>query len=183
MKKNLLMGLVCPIMALASVAAPVFAAASDVPSQQTTQVEYNVVDTGTDPNSGWITTNWVWEVPAAQTFNDGTLSLNGTVAIKPAVEGKVLVLDDGKTIDITLRSGNGFELQNTAKSSIDYQVKKHGEENALTQDANVLNFTAGTSTNTGVSQVLDFVTSSDNLKAAKLTGAHIDTITFTVTAS
>ena len=178
MKKNLLMGLVCPVMALASVATPVFAESPTSGSTQSTRVEYEVK---ADATGSFTTTEWIWEVPADQNFSDTKLTLQGTVRIAPANSdgsNKVLVLTNGTKIDVTLSSANNFALKNTDASAIPYQVKKG--TTLLAQGNNVLNFTAGTSTNTGVSQALDFVTTPDNLKAARLTGAHTDTITFTV---
>ena len=183
MKKNLLMGLVCPVMALTAVVAPVFAESPTSGSTKSTQVEYEVK---ADATGSFTTTEWIWEVPADQNFSDTKLNLQGTVRIAPANSdgsNKVLVLTNGTQIDVTLSSANNFALKNTDASAIPYQVKKGNT--VLTNEAagdknHVLNFTAGTSTNTGVEQPLDFVTTPADLKAAKLTGAHTDTITFTV---
>lgn len=158
---------------------PVFAESPE-PSQNTT-VQFTVADTGDSTQPGWTTTDWVWTVPATQTFIDNALLQQDSVEIKPAVDGKVLVLADGATINVRLNSSNEFKMQSVSagnKSVIPYQVKI--EEDVLSQNANVLNFTAGVSSNKGESQQLTFVTDKDKIKLATVTGAHTDTITFSV---
>ena len=172
-KNKLMMGLIGSAMAASSVMPAAFAAqAADSPASQTTQVEYTVAET-----------EWMWEVPATLTFTMDDVDTAGTVSIKPAVADTVIALAENTKLDITLNSKYGYKLKNDSaldKSVIDYQVKKNGEADALGQDANVLNFTAGTSSNLGVSQDLDFVTTVENLKKATVVGEHKDVITFTV---
>lgn len=93
-------------------------------------------------------------------------------------DGDVIILDEGTTIDITLSSSNGFNLKNTTKSWIPYKVKKN--TSTLLQGSNVLHYEAGLSDNTGVYQELEFQTTAENIKRAKLTGQHTDVITFTI---
>lgn len=168
MKKNILMGLVCPAMALAAVATPVFAAHDP----QSTQVAYTVAGT-----------EWTFSVPATQNFNNGLEYTNQLVEIKPAVDGTVIALDNNTKITIKLHSNNGFKLngENNASSQIPYTVDKG--EAAFTGDTDVLVFTAGTSNNKGISQGLNFKTTADNIKKATVTGTHSDTIVFTATVT
>lgn len=173
MKKKLVMGILCSALAVGSAMAmtpPVMAASPVSGATQTTPVEYEVAET-----------EWTWSVPATQTFTKDSLELPGTVKISPVGEGSVIALAEGTTIDVSINSANNFELKNTDNSTIPYQVKKG--EDVLIQDAGVLSFAAGTSDNTGVEQALTFVTTLDNIKNAKLTGTHTDTITFTVNVS
>ena len=172
MKKNILMGLVCPAMALAAVATPVLAASPVSGAQETTPVKYEVA--GTD---------WTFSVPATQDFKDGLELLDKLVEIKPATEGTVIALDSGTTINITLHSTNGFKLngKDNAKSQIPYTVDMGGD--AFTGDTEVLEFIAGTSNNKGISQGLNFKTTTDNIKKATVTGMHSDSVVFTATVT
>lgn len=176
MKKNILMGLVCPAMALAAVATPVLAASPVSGAQETTPVKYEVA--GTD---------WTFSVPATQTFDDDHLEyLNQLVAIKPAAKGTVIALANNTTISIKLTSQYGFNLVaegiNT-NSKIPYAVKMNGTK--LEGETEVLKFVAGTSANTGIEQGLDFSTTNDanGIKKATVVGTHKDTLTFTATVT
>ena len=165
MKKRIVTSIISAAIAMTMMAMPAMAASPSNGSTLETPVKYTVAET-----------EWKWAVPAAQTFTDSNLSLTGSVSITPV--GDVIALADGTKMDVTLNSANSFALKQTDRSSIAYQVKKGGT--VLSNGNNVLNFTAGTSANTGVSQELAFTTTTENIKAAKLTGLHNDTITFTV---
>lgn len=153
-------------MALAAVATPVFAAHDP----QSTQVAYSVAGT-----------EWTFSVPATQNFNNGLEYTNQLVEIKPAADGTVIALDNNTTITIKLHSTNGFMLngKDNATSQIPYTVDMGGA--AFTKDEDVLVFTAGESDNRGISQGLNFKTTSDNIKLATVTGEHSDSVVFTAT--
>ena len=146
---------------------------------QETQVEYSVGET-----------EWTFSVPAAQTFGTDNLVLTGSaVAISPKNNGDVISLPNGQEISITVDSANNFELHraiNDSKNSvIAYSVYKvNGSEDVLLNKGNtVLTYTAGKSSNTGVSQELKFVTTEQKIQNATITGEHADTLTFTVNVS
>lgn len=176
MKKNILMGLVCPAMALAAVATPVLAESPKTGDKLTTPVQYEV--SGTD---------WLFSVPGTQTFNDENLTyLNQLVKIKPAAEGTVIALANNTTISIKLKSKYGFNLvaeDINTNSQIPYAVKMNGTK--LEGETEVLKFVAGTSPNTGIEQGLDFSTTNDanGIKKATVVGTHKDTLTFTATVT
>ena len=196
MNKNKLVRMACAATAMVAAMpiTPVFAV--DLASNTTTgntQVTYQV-SSSTDGDGGvgeYTTTHFVWGVPASFSFSASELTKNDNAYIRPdnsdkseGEEGRVLVLDNGTEIKISMESGNEFKLKNTDKSVIEYTVQKiNGEgtfEDALGQNAEILKYTAGTSDNKGIEQPLHFETTADQIKSVKLTGAHTDVLTFTM---
>ena len=121
---------------------------------------------------------WVWTVPAAQMLSDQNLTTNDTLQIKPKNEGDKIDLDAGTNIKITINSENGFSLNNTNSSKILYQVKNGST--VLGQGDAVIDYIADGSNYTGAVQELDFITTKNFVKNAKLSGMHTDNIVFTM---
>ena len=151
----------------------------------TTDVNYEVDQTG-----------WTFSVPAAQTFTKENLILFGNVSIKPESGKDIISLPSGQTINMTFTAANFnngvFELRNGSNSVIPYtigrvsMVASEGEgnneiiENITSNGCSVLTYIAGSSSNEGVTYKLRFATTLENIKNAKVTGLHTDTLTFTV---
>lgn len=149
----------------------------------TTDVNYEVDQTG-----------WTFSVPAAQTFTKGNLTLYGNVSISPESGKDIISLPSGQTINMTFTAANFnngvFELRNGSNSVIPYKIGEvtriasegvSEEVSDITSDGcTVLTYIAGSSSNEGVTNKLRFTTTPDNIKNAKVTGLHTDTLTFTV---
>lgn len=148
-----------------------------------TNVEYTVAQTG-----------WTFSVPAAQTFTKGNLTLYGNVSISHESGKDIISLPSGQTINMTFTAANFnngvFELRNGSNSVIPYkigQVTRIASEGVseevsdiTSNGCTVLTYMAGSSANTGVTNKLRFATTLENIKNAKVTGLHTDTLTFTV---
>ena len=192
MKKNLLVGLMCPVLALASVATPVFAAEN--PTE--TVVKYEVAEKG-----------YLWSVPANVTFDNNKLTnssdSDNVVSIYPA-DGTIQ-LANGTKVQITLHK---TDIRNTdkenyymksadAESYIQYEVKKGNESvkkdktDSTYDGTELLSYVAGNTTsdytllddsniNKGLKQVITISTTKDYIDKALVTGPHSDTLTFTV---
>lgn len=177
MKKNILVGLMCPVMAVAAMVSPVLAAdneniTGENNAQGTTQVAYEVAES-----------EWTFSVPAAQTFTTGNLAKTGEVKVSPAKEGDVINLANGTTITLSVNSAEGFLLvADTRNSQIPYVVSLTDGGDCIPQDKVVLTYEAGNvnDANTGKSETLYFYTTDENIKEAKVTGNHDDQLTFTV---
>lgn len=191
MKKNILVGLMCPVMAATAMVSPVLAVeAGPGPSTGsdgaalTTQVAYDVAETG-----------WTFSVPATQKFTKTALLQNGDVQISP--EAGVINLANNTKIEIAIKSAEGFLLvANTRNSQIPYIVSKTqavaddfktdgeleaaNETGRLSNNNVVLTYVAGTDSNEGKGQTLYFATSQKSINEAKVVGAHTDQLTFTV---
>lgn len=151
-----------------------------------TNVEYTVDQTG-----------WTFSVPAAQTFTKGNLTLYGNVSISPESGKDIISLPSGQTINMTFTAANFndgvFELRNGSNSVIPYKIGEvtriasegvSEEVSDITSDGcTVLTYIAGSSSNEGVTNKLRFATTLENIKNAKVTGLHTDTLTFTVNVS
>lgn len=149
----------------------------------TTDVNYEVDQTG-----------WTFSVPAAQTFTKGNLTLYGNVSISPESGKDIISLPSGQTINMTFTAANFnngvFELRNGSNSVIPYKIGEvtriasegvSEEVSDITSNGcTVLTYIAGSSSNEGVTNKLRFATTPDNIKNAKVTGLHTDTLTFTV---
>lgn len=149
----------------------------------TTDVNYEVDQTG-----------WTFSVPAAQTFTKGNLTLYGNVSISPESGKDIISLPSGQTINMIFTAANFnngvFELRNGSNSVIPYKIGEVtriasegvSEEvsDITSNDCTVLTYIAGSSSNEGVTNKLRFATTLENIKNAKVTGLHTDTLTFTV---
>lgn len=149
----------------------------------TTDVNYEVDQTG-----------WTFSVPAAQTFTKGNLTLYGNVSISPESGKDIISLPSGQTINMTFTAANFnngvFELRNGSNSVIPYKIGEvtriasegvSEEVSDITSNGcTVLTYIAGSSSNEGVTNKLRFATTLENIKNAKVTGLHTDTLTFTV---
>lgn len=190
MKKNILVGLMCPVMAATAMLSPVLAFEGEGPHEgsngasSTTQVAYDVAGT-----------KWTFSVPATQTFTKNALSLSGDVRISP--EADVINLENNTKIDIAIKSAEGFLLVAATKNSeipyvvstseavandftTDGALEADNETGRLSNDDVVLSYVAGADANTGKSQTLYFATSQRSINEAKVVGAHTDQLTFTV---
>ena len=192
MKKNILVGLMCPVMASTAMVSPVLAVeAGPGPSTGsdgaalTTQVAYDVAETG-----------WTFSVPATQKFTKTALLQNGDVQISP--EAGVINLANNTKIEIAITSAKGFCLVSgdNSNSQIPYIVSKSqtvaddfktdgaleaaNETGRLSNDNVVLSYVAGVDSNTGKGQTLYFATSQDSINKATVMGTHADQLTFTV---
>lgn len=153
-----------------------------------TNVEYTVDQTG-----------WTFSVPAAQEFTKENLILYGYASINPESGNDIISLPSGQTINMTFTAANFnngvFELRNGSNSVIPYTIGRvsmvasegggNNEiiENITSNGCSVLTYMAGSSANTGVTNKLRFATTLENIKNAKVTGLHTDTLTFTVNVS
>lgn len=176
MKKNILVGLMCPVMAATAMVSPVLAFEGAGPhtgsdgASSTTQVAYEVTASA-----------WTFSVPAAQTFTKDSLTKTGEVKVSP-VAGEVINLANGTTITLSVASAKDFNLvaQSNENSLIPYVVSLTDGGDCVAQDATVLTYVAGTDANTGKGETLHIYTTEGNIKNATVTGSHADQLTFTV---
>ena len=179
MKKNILVGLMCPVMAATAMVSPVLAFTGEGPhtgsdgASSTTQVAYEVAES-----------EWTFSIPAAQTFTTGNLAKTGEVKVSPKTEGEVINLANGTTITLSVNSAEEFSLvaDTNRNSKIAYVVSLTNGGDCVAQDATVLTYVAGGDgyDNTGKSETLYFYTTEENIKDATVTGNHDDQLTFTV---
>lgn len=176
MKKNILVGLMCPVMAATAMVSPVLAFTGEGPhagsdgATSDTLVAYEVTASA-----------WTFSVPAAQKFETGKLAKTGEVKVSPAAKGEVINLANGTTITLSVNSAEGFLLvADTRNSQIPYVVSLTDGGDCVPQDKVVLTYEAGNDANTGKSETLYIYTTDENIKEAKVTGNHDDQLTFTV---
>lgn len=177
MKKNILVGLMCPVMAATAMVSPVLAFTGEGPhagsdgATSDTQVAYEVTASA-----------WTFSVPAAQTFATGNLAKTGDVKVSPAAEGEVINLANGTTITLSVNSEKEFNLvaASNNKSKIPYVVSLADNGDCVNQDDIVLTYIAGTHDNKGMTVPLHIYTTEENIKDATVTGSHTDKLTFTV---
>lgn len=166
------------------------------PSEGQTVTGSNGATGTTDVNYEVDQTGWTFSVPAAQEFTKENLVLYGYASINPESGKDIISLPSGQTINMTFTAANFndgvFELRNGSNSVIPYtigrvsMVASEGEgnneiiENITSNGCSVLTYMAGSSANTGVTNKLRFATTLENIKNAKVTGLHTDTLTFTV---
>lgn len=160
--------LILPIAGLAimSLAVPVFAADlnKDVTSG-TTVVSYGV-------NSGYTVS-----IPSDVNFTSSTLEQQGVV------KASNVIIENGKTLKVKMSSANyteedGYTLNyGTGEvSKIKYTIKNDNAD--FVNASNVLEVAAGTTEES--STTLTFSTTEANIGKATKSGAHTDTLTFTV---
>lgn len=177
MKKNILVGMMCPVMAATAMVSPVLAFEGAGPhtgsdgASSTTQVAYEVTES-----------EWTFSIPAAQTFSPGNLAKTGDVKVSPKTVGEVINLANGTTITLSVNSAEEFSLVADANrnSKIAYVVSLTDGGDCVAQDATVLTYIAGTNENTGMTVPLYIYTTEENIKDATVTGNHDDQLTFTV---
>lgn len=143
----------------------VFAIDSDstASTNGTAEVKYTVAE------------SYSWTVPADVTFTS-TQGINETEDKTATVSVEKNVIPDGKSLNISISSKNGFKVVNSG-TSLDYKVVKTGNTTALTNDDVILTVKAGV--NTG-SQELTF-TLSTTTGTAEVAGTYTDTVTYTAT--
>ena len=128
----------------------------------TVDVTYTIADS----DESYIVT-----IPADVNLSSAAISKTGDVKVTNAV------LKSGNTLKISVATANGFNLVNGV-SAIPYTVSDGAA--AIANDGTVLTVAAGTASST---KTLTFATTADNVKQATLTGAHKDTLTFTVSVT
>lgn len=130
-------------------------------------------------NKGWeinvnydMSTEYTVTIPASVNFTDSERTID-----RPLQANDVRI-DDGKALNITISSQNGFKMKHTKNSGsgIDYHLMIN---NAIIPDENNYNVLTVNAGEGSGSAILSFVTEL-NKDNAFYTGNYTDTITFTV---
>ena len=108
-------------------------------------------------------------IPESVNLTAETPSATGTVSASD------VRLAANRTLKVTMDSINNFYLKN-GESAVEYTVSD--QTGAISDGGIVLSVQAGT---TSGSNSLTFATTAEKIKAATLSGNHIDTLTFTIT--
>lgn len=127
----------------------------------------SITETGTTTVSYGVSEGYTVSIPA-----DFTVTTTATVK---EISASNVLLEDGETLKVTMKSTNGYKLKN-GTSEIAYSIK-NGETALTGEDVEVLSVAAGT---TSGKTELTFSTTTENINAATLSGTHTDTLTFTV---
>ena len=158
MKK--IIALVIAILMMAAIAVPAFAGTYDPEGENTVEVKYTV-------DGGYVVT-----IIDAVTLGekDATVAA-GNVSVSNAI------LEEGKTLTVTVKSTNGFTVNNSGSKTIAYSMTI-GEGEAITSGTDaktVLTVESGTATG---SVAVSFARTGD--VPANVAGEFTDTLTFEV---
>ena len=182
MKKSLLVGALCPLLALATTVAPAFAVDTPVagPGEINTTVSYTVA-----------ASEWTWSIPTSvtipQKYENGAYadsSAQGTLSVNVKNNG-IITLATGKQMEVKITESTNyndgtkkFYLKDT-DSEIEYTIKAGA--NALEKDkAFFTYYPAGTDGTKGKTQNLIFGVTRAAVEAAKRASEHTDSLTFTL---